>query len=301
MKSAKRGVKVKYKIKGYNHELLINRLIRSGAEIREVSKRGGNGLAFSVREEDDEKVFAILNKMCYNIVSRRKCGGAYPVYLLAKMRGAIVGILIFIAAMILSDTLVFKIKVTGSGSIYQDEIVELLKEEGIGIFSVLSDKDMLAAENLVLREFEHLDFVSAQKRGNILIIDAHFAQGKPDIQDKKEEDVRAPISGTVRSCKVLRGTPMKKEGDSIEAGETIVGAFYESLNGEKIPTYVLCEIQIEATKTFVFDMPSGYEYEALAAQMAVSCVSGEVIGCVTGFSGGKLEVTVEYIYTVTGG
>lgn len=303
----KKAITAKYHIQGLNIERLLNKLAKEGIDVFSVHRPKQNVLRFSVRLSDDQKVFAILKGMCYNIKTRKIGGYGYPLYFLLKRPGIVLGAAIFLFAALFADNTIFRFQVTGSGAVYGQEIIALLNDSGIEEGKRFSSVDFDSAENLILRNFERLSFVTVRKHGNTLLVDAAMSGDKPPVVDTAPKDVVSDVSGTLSRAVVLRGTLLVKPGDEVREGDVLVGGYYyaeAAQDGEQIPTYVLCDLWIDTQKTFVFGFDGVSALEtALAEEMAKGYIDGEIKEILTEVyqDGQELSVTVKYVRHITGG
>ncbi|MDY6367481.1 MAG: sporulation protein YqfD, partial [Clostridia bacterium] len=162
------GVYVSFEVKGRNVERLMESLARQEITLYKIKKISAKKTLFSIKAADEQKFFAIINKVWYNTFSIKKLryGGInYPFYFLIKNVGIAVGILLFTVVSAVSNDYIFSFEFTGSGSVYERAITYVLEQNGVKKFSRFSQINLSALEDILLAESEQLSFVSLKKSG----------------------------------------------------------------------------------------------------------------------------------------
>ncbi len=263
-------------IEGISPERALNRLQREGICVYHAKKYKKNQILLSVNEKDAEKVFAIYPNVCYNIAMHSpyiaKSAGAEG--LLSRLRrlkrrpGLLLGVALFLAAVPAADRLVLRIDVAGAEG-HRDEVLAALEESGIRRFSFYSGgADEAAAKILGLKD---VSYCSVEKSGTTVRVEVRlspFSDPSP-----AEGDMIAVHSGTVVQMAVLRGTALKKAGDTVEAGEPLVGAYLLDEAGERIPVTAIARVTISCVYEQVIDA----EDESRALAQGYLEADGEIV------------------------
>lgn len=236
-------------VDGVMPERAIDKLQKSGISVFSAKKIKKTQILFHIMKKDIEKAFAIYPNMCYNnirgsVYTFTRVGALTPrerVTRRFRLLGILLGVCCFLIAVLGSTDLVFKIEVVGS-KVYEREVVEILKENGVGVFSgYKSGKEKeISAQILAL---DGVEFCSVKKSGNRVIIEVRQT---PLPQIKIEEgDLIAPRSCRLEKAVALGGTILKKAGEEITAGESIVGGFFMNLDGvSQSPTTVVATAKL---------------------------------------------------------
>ncbi|MBQ8658799.1 MAG: sporulation protein YqfD [Clostridia bacterium] len=216
-------------VTGILPERALLRLKREGVGVYNAKKIRKNALLFSVKKKDTEKVFAIYPKVCYNEegengyrvsrVGAERTGKLLDFF--KKRWGIAVGIGVFFALTGFLGSFVLRVEITGT-NIYEREILCALEKNGVKTFSRYDDKniDMICSEILSL---DGVGFCSVKKSGNCVKVEVRM---NPFAEPKTQKgQLVASRSGTILSLAVLRGTPLKKVGDTVRAGEAVVGDY----------------------------------------------------------------------------
>ncbi len=206
-----------FRVESLSAHRVPDKLREAGIFVYSAESAQKNVINVQVGRKDAKKVFAILRGSCYNVKKVRSRGLARVADGLKKSAGAVAGILLFTGAVLFCEGRVLKIEVTGSGAYYEQEILSLLSENGIGAFSALpEDTAKLTAEILSL---PRVSFCSVSNGGGILTV---TVETEDDAAPVKREPLIAPIDGVVKEIVVVRGAALVSEGDSVRAGDTLV-------------------------------------------------------------------------------
>lgn len=235
-------------------ESALNKLTRANIPVYRLKKRGTK-LYLSVNREYIEKVFAIFGRPCYNIRIRRKSKSMRFAAFFRRRVGLFIGAAVFIAATVFSQNVVFKIKITGSGSYLKPQVLAVANECGVKEWSLCKSADtpLLQAKILAL---PGVNFCSVQREGAYLIIDVRTEES--DYSLATSEPLLSPADGVIRRIVTVCGTQLKQEGESVKKGETLIGTYTLSEDGESSPCMAVGFAEICVT----YDISLYYDKES---------------------------------------
>lgn len=278
-------------------ERTLSRLQREGICVYHAKKLKKNQILLSVKKKDTEKVFAIYPDVCYNIsvyspYVSKKAGaeGLAAALEWSKRRiGVFIGAVLFLSATLFANRFVFKIDVTGA-TVYRREVLAVLDECGISSFSLYSEgrEQEATAKILALKD---VSYCSVEKSGMTVRVDVRlnaFSEASP-----LPGDMVASHSGTVLHTAVLRGTPLKLAGESVTAGEALVGAYLVSENGDKTPVTAIARV----TLSCIYDEIVAADSEERALAEGFLAADGEITEKLCEKTEGGYRVRL--VYTVT--
>ena len=253
-------------LEGSSPEKALSRLAREGICVFRAKKLKKNQILFRVNEKDAEKVFAIYPNVCYNIpvyggYTARSAGktGASALFGRLKARPGIpVGAALLFALCLFADGLVLRIDVTGAEE-YRRDVLAALADCGIGRFSRYSDEGARQAAAQVLA-IDGVSYCSVKKSGVTVTAEVRVSPFKePSAQ---AGDMIAAHSGRIVNMAVLRGTPLKKAGDEVSAGEPLVGGYFTDAEGGRGEVTAIARVTLSCVFEGVIDADS--EEAALA-------------------------------------
>ena len=242
---------VRFRLTGIMPERALLRLRRNGIALYEVKKIEKNQILFCVKRKDSEKVFAIYPNVWYNnsvytpyqVEKLGFVGVLRYVEALKNRLGLLLGGLLCFVCVALCEPLVFEINFTAS-KVYAREAVKVLDEAGIRPFAPYQAgrEDLVCAKLLAL---DGVEYCSVKKVGRSVAVEIRLSPFS-----KRETDggvMQAKHSGKIVAMTVLRGAPLKKVGDTISEGETLVGNWYETLDGEHVRVEIIARVRIACT------------------------------------------------------
>lgn len=235
-------------IEGLMPERALLRLRRVGIGVYNAKKIEKNQILFSVNKKDTEKVFAIYPNVCYNIsvyspYVARKVGseGLARVSDWVKRRvGFLLGCLLVLICLLTADRFVFAIEFVGS-DVYAREAYIALEAGGIKPFSIYNreKEDWICSQLLSLNGVE---YCSIKKMGFRAQVEIRLSPFGTDVFE--QGGLRSKHTGTVLSITALRGTPLKKIGDAVTAGEMLVGDWFLLEGGGQVCVEVIARAKL---------------------------------------------------------
>ena len=242
------ALKEQFLLEGVMPERALLRLKRAKIPVYNVKKIKKNQILFCVNTKDSEKVFAIYanvwyNNSVYSAYTVKKLGavGAMKWFDWLKRRvGLLLGGLLCVFVIGGSQTFVFSIECKGA-QIYAREVKMTLEEAGITPLSPYKEgkEDWICARLLAL---DGVEFCSVKKDGYRVVVEMQTSPfPKPNIQT---QTMQAKRSGKIIAMTVLRGTPLKKIGDEVRAGETLVENWFETEKGEHVRVEIIARVRM---------------------------------------------------------
>jgi similar to stage IV sporulation protein len=180
----------------------------------------------------------------------------------------VIGALCFCVLTYFLSDVVFALEFSGSGSIYKNQVMEFLEQNGVEKYSLFSKIDLKTLEDAVLASNDRLSFVGMERRGNRLEVELVLSSDKVQTLDGNVHALYSDVSGIIESVKVYRGTAVVKVGDNVNKGDLLVDG-YVVLKENTIKINVLCAVSVIAEETLeYFSEKDGEEEKAeLFAQM----------------------------------
>ncbi len=232
------SLREKIAIEGNNPERALYKLHQAGVTLFNVKKTQKTQIVFSVDKKDTEKVFAIYPKMCYNVndyapyhARSLRAEGLVKFVSFCKKRSLfLAGAILFCACTLFADSLVFGVRIVGSQS-YKREVYIALEEHGVKPFTRYDGKetDIICSQLLSLQGVE---FCSVKKEG--LYVRVEIRVDHTPINKFAQGDMVSKRTGEITAITALRGTPLKKKGDKVFVGETLVGGWFTPTDGERV-------------------------------------------------------------------
>ena len=270
-------VKERWLVEGLMPERALDRLQKAGIPLFKAKKIKKNGIVFHIMKKDMEKAFAIYPNMCYNNIR----GSVYTFTRVGapttrernvkriRTLGILLGICAFLAFSLASTKLIFKVEFLGS-TIYEREVLSILKESGVrafGFYEKGREEEFLPK----ILSLDGVEFCSVQKKGNTLRVEIRQT---PLPQLKREQgDLIAPKNCVLQSAVALSGTTLKKSGDEIKEGESIVGGFFINADQSKTQIEVVAKAKLLCVEQFLLEDEQNATAQAV---LFVESLGGEI-------------------------
>ena len=287
-------------MEGIMPERALDRLQRAGITIFQAKKIKKMQILFYISKKDIEKAFAIYPNMCYNNIR----GSVYTFTRVGapttrerdirrhRLVGIFLGVCCWFIVVLGSASVVFRIEVVGS-TIYEREVVSLLREHGIEEFKLYpkEKQTLLTAKIMAL---DGVEFCSVQKRGNTVRVEVR-QNPTPSIL-REDGDLISPRTCRIESVVTLSGTLLKKSGETLQAGESIVGGFFISADGEsKTPTHVVAKAKLFCEEEFIFENEEVAKSQAI---LFIENVGGELVSTFFDEIENGVKVKIEFFLNV---
>lgn len=285
-------------LEGLMPERALLRLRRAGIGIYNAKKIEKNQILFSVKKKDTEKVFAIYPNVCYNetvykpyAVKKLGAEGLGKYVETGKRRvGFLLGGLLCIAAVLACQPLVFTVEFVGT-DVYKREVYAALEEGGITPFAPYKTgkEDWICSRILAI---DGVEYCSVKKDGHRVVVEVQTSPFPSAIAD--EGPMRAKHTGKLVAMTVLRGTPLKKAGEEVRAGETLAGNWFSTEDGGQVRVEIIARACIACTYTCDVEAESGEEAFAKAYLAIGLSETDEIQKTEIAENGTHYRVTVEY-------
>lgn len=133
----------RFTVEGLNLDRLIGTLSRRGIRLYRMRKINRKTLKFSLKNEDKQKFFAIMENMCYNVTETGEYGLGMIPALLGRHPGAVLGVFLLAFSLFFGDTVMTGVQFSGSGALYAAEAERTLEECGVRPFTFFAAYDQI--------------------------------------------------------------------------------------------------------------------------------------------------------------
>ena len=253
-------------------ETALRRLKKANIGVYNCKKDGAKFI-FSIKDKDLKKVFAIFSKPCYNISvqgSRRKNLLTRAV---ARI-GLIVGALFFIAAAVISNSYIFSIEVSGSGSYLYADVKSIIYELGFSEFKAYKKLDTAAAEGKILA-LPSVTFCNIEKHGSILKIDVQVDEELNSTASNLP--LKADRSGVVKNIVAICGTAAVSVNSTVSEGDILIHAYtLVGGEGQKADCIAVGYAEIECRGTYEYSAPEQSDAAQKAAYSKANLYAGNI-------------------------
>ena len=229
---------MKIDLTGYNIDNLLKILYTKKITLFNVVRHEHNKVSFDIMDKDHKKVKRyIANFKVQETLSKAK---QLPKFVLANL-GIILGCFMGILFGIFASNYTWQIKVYGTEELSTNDIISVLKENGIrkGKINYQTSEEI---ETILLDNYDRIAQVSVIREGTAIIINL---SEKLVYVEEEFQPITAKYSGIIKDINIITGTTNVKIGDYVNVGDILVLPFNLNAQGEKVSVRPLAEIKAE--------------------------------------------------------
>ena len=201
--------------------------------------------------------------------------GGIPLFLwrYRKRAGLILGILLSLPLLLLSERFVWDVRVTGNEVMSEAEVVEELRACGFGVGSYIPSVHAEQLENRVLIASDRISWIAIRLNGTVAEIQVIEHTPTPPEEDvKRPANLVAAADGQIELIELYRGNAMVSVGQAVRKGELLVSGLYESQTVGVRYTRAAGKVLARTEREFLVEIPLTYEQK---------CYEEEKYGTVT--------------------
>ena len=146
--------------------------------------------------------------------------------------GLAVGALCFCAILTLSSRVLWGIRVDGSSTVSDEEVISELRACGMYLGCPLSSFDTEVVENRVLIRSDKISWISVNLIGTVAHVELREAEEPPPEEPLYDAaNLVASKAGRIEMLEEVRGNVVVKPGAIVSKGELLVGGLYDTASG----------------------------------------------------------------------
>ena len=187
--------------------------------------------------------------------------GGIPVFLYKhrKRSGILVGAIFAIFMMVIFDTLIWDINVSGNTAITTSEIIDTLSEHGVRVGVPKHKIHTQSVENKILIESEDISFISINIQGNIANVEIRERSKENGKEPVKYANITAKKSGVIENAQIYRGNLVVSAGQYVDAGDLLISGIYDSkIQGFRF-TRAAGKVYARTVEEILVEIPLEYE------------------------------------------
>lgn len=218
-------------VEGFGPEEVLNLAGRSGIPVKDVRIADETSVSMIVRTADLQEFKEILGNK-YRIKRIRSYGILPFCRKLLKRKGLLIGAVCFAAIVYAQQLFIAEMRIEGNTGISEEEISEVLKENGLFIGCRKSQVDEETIKNRLYASFSDITWVGVDVKGALAVVE--IAEG--DKYEKKTEesdtpcDIAASKSGYIKEVITRYGTQIVQPGDYVQAGDVLISSEVKANN-----------------------------------------------------------------------
>ena len=222
-------------LKGVNLNRIYKECKKNNLELFNIDRKDYKNIEFDIKTNNIKTLKIIANSQKYEYKEANN-SSIFKLLNFLKFRfGILIGTLFFVIVNIFSSFFVWDIKIYGNSKVTNAEILQVLKNQNISVGGVYKSSNLENIETTLTNSIESISLCSVIKKGTSIIVNIKEKLEIGDITSiNADNDIVAIKNMTIIDLNVVSGTALKKVGDSVKAGETIVASYIINNKGEKV-------------------------------------------------------------------
>lgn len=196
-----------------------------------------------------------------NIELSEKCRGGIPVFIYnnRKRSGFVIGGVLAILMMVIFDSFIWDINISGNTTVTSSEIIEELSSYGVRVGANKNKIHTQSIENRILIESEDISFISINIQGNIANVEIREREKENPKEPKRYANITARKSGVIERAQIYRGNLVVSAGQYVDAGDLLISGIYDSkIQGFRF-TRASGSVYARTVEEILIEIPLEYE------------------------------------------
>lgn len=211
------------RVEGERLEPFINMAMTRGIRLWDLRRTEAGALTARVRVSGFYSLrhIARINRCRMRIVRRH--GFPFLAARLERRKMLALGAVCFLALLYILSSLVWFIEVVGNQQVPAQEILMVAEREGFRVGAPRWRLDKQGLEKVLAREFPQVAFFGVKVRGTQVVIEVvEKRMPPPDGRQQGRAHLVAARSGVIEDVIVMKGDPLVKPGDTVQAGQMLI-------------------------------------------------------------------------------
>ena len=235
-------------IEGYYIEKFINICNSKQVNLWNIKKENSIKMLASIKISDFKDLKQICRKTKCKVKIQNKKGLPFVVKKYKKRKVFLLFLMLIILSIIVLSNFIWNIEIEGDESIPKEEIMELIKNEGLEIGAFKGKVDTKEIINKIRLERDDVSWVGIDIEGTNAIIKLVKADEKPEIINEEEYcNIVADRDAIILKVSAQNGTPLVKEGDTVTNGDIIIAGWMEGKYTGKQYVHAQGEVQAKVS------------------------------------------------------
>ena len=217
------------RVRGNEALRFINLCKANGISLWNVQEVGEDSINhvyhIEFRLKDYKQIKPLVKKTRVKVAIVRRSGLPFLLYKVYQNKGFLTGLIVFLAILFYSQTLIWKIEITGNYMVSTNELEKFLFQNGV--YEGMSKQNMKynKMEKDILNAFEDISWCSFKLGRGTLILTVNetaIVKSVGTSEDKKGMNLVANVDGRIEEMVVREGVPNAKKGQEVQKGDVLV-------------------------------------------------------------------------------
>lgn len=237
-------------IEGFFVERFINTCISKKILLWNMKRKKSTLLFCNISIKDFMRIKNIAKKTNCRVKITNKKGLPFAIKKYRKRKILIFFIVPVIILVIISSNYIWNIEINGTEKIDKQGIMEDLNNEGLNTGKLKSKIDKKKIINNIRLKRNDISWIEINLKGTNAIVSVVKAKEKPNIIDDNEYcNIVSDKKGIITKITAQTGTVVKKVGDIVEEGETLIGGYMEGKYTDSRYVHATGNVEAKTWKT----------------------------------------------------
>ena len=215
-------------VEGFFAERFINMCLAQDIFFWDIRREKNTYIKVKISSKDFRKIRKIARKTKCRVAIETKKGIPFFIFNYRKRKLFVIVTILMFIGVYGTTRFIWNIDIEGNEKIKDDEILQILKEEGIEVGKLKSkiERDSIISDIRLKRE--DIAWIGIKFKGTNAIVEIVEAKEKPEILDESQVcNIVAKESAVISKIVVQNGTARVNVGDTVNAGDLLVEGVME--------------------------------------------------------------------------
>ena len=219
---------VDIEVEGYYIERFINICASKRIYLWKINRSKSTILYARIKREDFKKLRGICKKTQCKLKVKNKKGISFKLNQYKKRKVFVLFLFIILFIIIALSNFVWNIEITGNSKISSEDILSIVRENGLDIGKMRHDINTKQVINNLRLKRDDIAWVGIEIKGTNAIVKIEEADEKPEIINEDEYcNIVAQKSGMILKVNAVNGTALVKPGDIVKEGDNLIAGWME--------------------------------------------------------------------------
>lgn len=215
-------------VEGFFVERFINICRNKEINLWDIKRDKATLLYAKVGIKDFKRLRKIAKKSKVKIKIQKKKGIPFVINKYKKRKPFIIFLLLILIGIIAMSNFVWNIEISGNEEISDEEILQVLEEEGLKLGTLKSKISTVSIVNKIRLKRDDIAWIGITIKGTNAIVELKETNKAPEIIDEDEYcNIIANKECMITKISVQNGTAVAKVGDIVKKGDVLVVGYLE--------------------------------------------------------------------------
>ena len=215
-------------VEGFFIEKFLNICSNRKIFLKDLHRENNTYIKINILKSDFREIMSIAKKTKCRVKINKKSGIPFIISKYRKRKVFAIAVLVIAIFIFMMTKFIWNIEVIGNEKISKEEIIDLVKMQGISIGKFKKSINIEEVCNNIRIERQDLSWIGIEIKGTNAIVTVEERIEKPEIIDKNEIcNIVASKDAIISKMIVQSGTARVKEGDKVKKGDLLVEGVME--------------------------------------------------------------------------